>query len=126
MIKKGFQIDSEYLEGAKHEILQTVSELRDAYMMNESSYKGVRPLVAVIEGRSIPTWLPEDAENAVVIELPTSSVEALMCEFFFNMSDEEVDIFLDVEEKMQPLRERLRIIDSAIDAILIFNDSSQC
>lgn len=125
MIKKGFQIVLEFLEGAKHEILQEVSELRHAYMMNKSSYKGIRPLVAVIDGRSIPTWLQEDAENAVVMELPTSSVEALMCEFCFNMSDEEVEIFLDVEEQIQPLREKLRIIDSAIDAILIFNDSSQ-
>ena len=48
-----------------------------------------------------------------------------MCESFFNMSDEEVEIFLDVEEKMQPLREQLRILDAAIYAILIFNNSSQ-
>ncbi len=125
MIKKGFQSDIEFLEGAKYEILQEVSELRDAYMINKSSHKGIRPLVAVIDGRSIPTWLTEDAENSVTIELPTSSVEALMCEYFLNMSDEEVEIFLDVEEQMQPLREKLRIIDSAIDAILIFNESSQ-
>ncbi|MGY4826746.1 hypothetical protein [Stutzerimonas chloritidismutans] len=125
MIKKGFQIDLENLEGAKQEILQEAFELRDAYMSNKSSYKGIRPTVAVIDGRSIPTWLPEDAENAVAIELPTSSVDALMCESFFNMSDEEVEIFLDVEEKMQPLREQLRIIDAAIYAILIFNESSQ-
>jgi len=109
MIKKGFQIDLENLEGEKHEILQEAFELRDAYMNNKSSYKGIRPTVAVIDGRSIPTWLPEDAENAVAIELPTSSVE----------------IFLDVEEKMQPLREQLRILDAAIYAILIFNNSSQ-
>lgn len=125
MIKKGFQIDLEYLEGAKHEILQEVSELRDAYMMNKSSYEGIRPVVLVIDGKSIPTWLPEDSENAVVIQLPTSPTEALMCEFCFNMSDEEVQVFLEAEEKIQPLREQLSIIDAAIDAILRFNESSQ-
>ncbi|WP_417779584.1 hypothetical protein [Stutzerimonas xanthomarina] len=125
MIKKGFQIDLENLEGAKHEILQEVSELRDAYMTNKSSYEGIRPVVVVIDGRSIPTWLPEYSENAVVIQLPPSPTEALMCEFCFSMSDEEVQIFLEAEEKIQPLREQLSIIDAAIDAILRFNESSQ-
>lgn len=125
MTKNFFQIDLECLEGEKHKILQEVSELRDSYMINKSSYKGVRPVLAVLDGQSFVTWLPENSEYELIIELATSPTEALMCEFCFNMSDEEVEIFLDVEEQIQPLREKLRIIDSAINAILIFNDLSQ-
>jgi len=124
MTKNFFQIDLECLEGAKHKILQEVSELRDAYMINNSSYKEIRPVLAVLDGQSFVTWLPKNSENELVIELATSPIEALMCEFCFNMSDEEVEIFLDLEEQMQPLREQLRIIDAAINAILSFNDSA--
>lgn len=123
--KNRVQIDLEHLEGEKDQILQQVCEVRDAYMLNKSSYKGIRSVLAVLDGRAIPAWLQEGSEGAWVIALPTSPTQALMCELSFDMSEEEVRIFLDAEEQIQPLREQLRIIDAAINAILSFNDSSQ-
>ncbi len=124
MNEKKLQIDLEHLERSKQKILQEVSEVGDAYMKSKYSYKGIRPVLAVFDGRSIPTWLPANSENELIIEFPTSPTEALMCEFFFDMSDEEVAAFLDAEEQMQPLREQLRVVDTAINAILNFIESS--
>ncbi|WP_312289529.1 hypothetical protein [Stutzerimonas nitrititolerans] len=104
----------ENLEERKNQLLQSLVEIRNTYLDDEFSNKHVLPVVAVIDGRSIPTWAQIDLERDFVIEIRTSPTECSMSELTFDMSEEEMLAFLDAEEQIHELRMQLQALDTLL------------
>ncbi|MBF6617455.1 MAG: hypothetical protein ITG07_12115 [Candidimonas sp.] len=104
------------LEERKNQLLQSIGEIRNTYLDDELSNKNVVPVVAVIDGRSIPTWVQIGCERDFVIDMPSSPIECFLSELTFGMSEEEMVVFLDTEEQMHDLRMQLQTLDTILSS----------